>query len=364
MNKIIYIEERRDIYSETFVSSEKEKLKKLGYNIQDIYMSEFKVNFNKVSYQSIKLLIDGVKLAFHSLPNIKRFVSNMHAVLVVFFNYNAIKIQMVGATEVRAHFLAKRCTVAYLLSNSMNIPFTAVAHAADIFEWDSSINNKIKKAKRIDCISNFNVGYLCAKSKFKYYHKFHLIRNSFKDHAIAHDSAPSSGEFVFLLVARLIPKKGVIKAIELVKNYNQLVGLAKLKIIGDGPLQSDIRNYIMNNNLNNIVELMGKKNIDAVYSEMSISNAVILLSERATSKNTDMDGIPTVFFEALSMSKPVITTEVSGIPELIIDGFNGVIVDHKSTDEIMEKIKCSSKLIRSANNFFSNYQQYDVSRFY
>lgn len=368
MKKIVYIEEVRAKYSETFVSSEKEKISKLGYDIDEVVLSELSINLTKLmSYKSIQSLFYGIFISFSSLPNVKRFFSNLHASLLISCNIDNIESMLDGVDEVRAHFLAKRATAAYLVNKIFNVEYTLVAHAADIFDWDGSLNLKIHNAKRIDAISNYNVGYIHAKTKFVSSDKINLIRNSFNEptcELTGHKS--EKNVFNFLMVTRLVEKKGVLEALELFHQFNSKHKNSKLYIAGDGPLFDVINQKVQDLKLINSVLMLGVVSQDQVSDLLESADAFILLCKRANEKFYDMDGIPTVFFESLYAGKPVITNSVSGIPELIIDGFNGVLVDNKKFEDIIVEIeelfhRVQPSSIRENLQLFSSY---DIKRFY
>ena len=70
----------------------------------------------------------------------------------------------------------------------------------------------------------------------------------------------------------------------------------------------------------------------------------LLVSPCKVAENGDMDGIPTVIFEAMAYGLPVLTTDVSAIPEVIEDGKNGFITSQNNPKELALKIKEISKL--------------------
>jgi colanic acid/amylovoran biosynthesis glycosyltransferase len=330
--KILYVDEESN-YSEVFVNTEKEYLESESFEIETLFLKELRVSgyFFKNLYIFFicpLILWDMFMLLFLSLNNFRRFLSNLHAIALFVSNINILKSYS-SVCHIRSHFLAKRSTVSLLMSRYLSIPFSMVAHAKDIFEWDSSILYKMKRSQYVHAISNYNIGYLNARSNFKYSGKIHLIRNSFDTNVFELELVKTTGKSVrFVLVARLINKKGILEFLDIFKVYCRDFNFeARLDIIGDGPLEGEIKAYIDQHHLCQNVQMLGVLNNTEVQKVMINSSYLVLLAKNATINARDMDGIPTVFFEALGVGLPVISTEVSGIPELLNDGVNSILID-------------------------------------
>ena len=95
-------------------------------------------------------------------------------------------------------------------------------------------------------------------------------------------------------------------------------------------------------NLNNISIKGSLDNPTEVVNTFKKSD--LLVSPCKVAENGDMDGIPTVIFEAMAYGLPVLTTDVSAIPEVIEDGKNGFITSQNNPKALASKIKEISKL--------------------
>ena len=140
-----------------------------------------------------------------------------------------------------------------------------------------------------------------------------------------------------LSVGRLVEKKGfqyLIKALNVLANR----GLSfKCDIIGDGPLFGKINKQIKQYNLQGKVNLSGAVDSEKVKEYLSKADLFVLPCIKTS--NGDMDGIPVALMEAMAFEVPVISTNISGIPELIINGYNGVIVEEKNHVELADAIQ-------------------------
>jgi colanic acid/amylovoran biosynthesis glycosyltransferase len=173
----------------------------------------------------------------------------------------------------------------------------------------------------------------CPRDKIKVHHSsIDLGKFQFKPRA-----PPENGEIKLLLVGRLTEKKGIKYAIHAVEKLVERSWNISLNIIGDGPLKKQLEHTIRELNLTHRVKLLGSKPHSEVIKTMQNSHILILSS--ITAPDGDKEGIPNVLTEAMATGMPVVATEHGGIPELITDGINGLLVPEKNSDMLAEKIE-------------------------
>lgn len=140
---------------------------------------------------------------------------------------------------------------------------------------------------------------------------------------------------LFSTIALLEERKGhiwLLKAIKLMKESNgDLLDKIPLFIIeGEGGEKGKLEDYIHENKLNDDVKLIG--NESDIFNLINASDVIVVPSIA----NEDF---PNVVIEAMSMGKPVIGTEIAGIPEQIDNNVNGYVVAPKDTEEMILAIK-------------------------
>ena len=113
-------------------------------------------------------------------------------------------------------------------------------------------------------------------------------------------------------------------------------------MIGDGPLKQSISALINKYDLSNNVTMLGPLSQEDVIREMHEADIFFLPS--TTAKNGDREGIPVSIIEACSTGLPVVSTNHSGIPEIIIDGETGFLVEEQRTEKMAEEL---NKLIKN-----------------
>ena len=137
-------------------------------------------------------------------------------------------------------------------------------------------------------------------------------------------------------IARLVEKKGIKYSIRAVYHALKKYPNIEYNIVGDGPLFDELRELVSQLGIKQQIKFCGWMNQDEIAYTLSQSD--ILIAPSVTSSSGDQEGIPVVLMEALSMGLPVVSTNHSGIPELVIDGTSGFIVPEKSIDGLAQKL--------------------------
>jgi len=129
---------------------------------------------------------------------------------------------------------------------------------------------------------------------------------------------------------RLDPKKGFDIAIDAISILREKYGCqVKLKIIGDGPIRSELQDQVNRKKLNGQVELLGFK--ENILEYVAQGDVVVIPS-------VVEDSLPVAVIEAMANSKIIIASKAGGIPEMITDGKEGFLVPKAKPEAIAEKI--------------------------
>ena len=248
------------------------------------------------------------------------------------FSKNAANLDVL-----HAHFNSPSTHVAMLMSKKLGIPFTFTVHAFDLFVNPNVkvLKKRVEEAKAVVAISNFNKQIVCNLTGIEP-EKVHVIRacpmlNKFK--AVK----SQNGSFTAVTVARLVEKKGIKYAIlaikELVKDYPNI----QYNIVGSGPLEGELRALVGLCGLEQNVAFLGHLDDESLIEELR--RATMFILPCICTKNGDMDGIPVSLMEAMYLELPVISTKISGIPELIEDNQEGILIKPKDCKQLSDAIK-------------------------
>ena len=239
---------------------------------------------------------------------------------------------------IHAHFANDSATLAMELSKILKKPFTFTVHAYDIFKKnnveDKLLPEKIDSAKKVISISEYNKRYLMEKFNFPA-DKFVVIHAAIKPERFRKIKRRKSDNHI-LTVSRLVEKKGLlilVEALSILKNK----GIAfHSTIVGEGPLEDAIHSSIKNLKLSKNITFLKSVSDEKLDKILSSTSLFVLPCVKAM--DGDMDGIPMVIMEAMASSLPIVSTKISGIPELVEDGKTGYLVHANNPCEISKAI--------------------------
>jgi len=152
---------------------------------------------------------------------------------------------------------------------------------------------------------------------------------------------------ILLSIGRLVPWKGFDSLIGLMPDLLKENPHFKLVIIGQGPEKKNLEFRIWNLELRDKVFLLDQMPHSKLLLYFKTADCFIL--------NTGYEGLPHIILEAMQMKAPVITTNVGGNPEVIKDGYNGLLVEYNNRKQLKEAIlklwldkKCQQKFITNS----------------
>lgn len=249
--------------------------------------------------------------------------------------YFATIMDQNGVVLIHAHF-ADIGNVARRLGKMVGVPYTLTAHAFDIYmEPDTDELRKVMNdAESVVTISDYNKNYL--KGEIGVNNRIEVIRcgidlDKFKPQKIRADN-----KIKLLTVARLVEKKGIAYLIKAIPMMIKEVPNCELTIIGSGPLYDNLQQLVRDLDIERYVQFRG----DVSDSELMryYERADMFLLPCIIAENGDRDGIPVSIMEAMAMKLPVISTIVSGIPELVADGVSGILAPQKDEKAIADAV--------------------------
>jgi glycosyltransferase involved in cell wall biosynthesis len=148
--------------------------------------------------------------------------------------------------------------------------------------------------------------------------------------------APANGEWRLVQACRLIPKKGILTAIEALKEVVRRYPALKFILCGDGPQREILAKAAAQSGLGHVVEFRGWLDQESLREEFSRAHLFLHPSEKA--KDSDQEGVPNSMLEAMATGLPVVATRHGGIPEAVTDGKDGLLVPERSPSELSAAI--------------------------
>ena len=230
-------------------------------------------------------------------------------------------------------FLYPACKIA-------NIPFTFSAHAAGIFRHANDDKNKIAEitnhplCQKVFVPGKFHLKYLLDKGVDN--RKIRIAPQCIELSSYNfYDSKRKNleGGLELFAIGRFVEKKGfqnLIMSANALNNHG-----VSIHIYGYGPLEDMYNEIIDEHQISNVVlhgKLAGASEISKVFKKHDI-----LIQPSIRAGDGDMDGVPTILIEAMSAGVPVISSNLSSIPELVIDGFSGFLLESADPDSIVAR---------------------------
>lgn len=248
------------------------------------------------------------------------------------------------ARHIHAHFCHGATTVAWFVSIITGLPFSFTAHAKDIY-CDSLnpaglLRRKMRAARFVVTCTDANREYLLKiDSAADVRCIYHGLNAEFTGLLTDSTHSPQQNHKLRALgVGRLVPKKGFDVLVEACAILKRRGFDFEAVIVGEhGEQELDLRKQIRALGLKDNVRFTGPLEQSRLYVEYQ--NADVFCLPCRVLENGDRDGLPNVLMEAMACGLPVITTPVSGIPEIIEDGRNGTLVPPNDAHALADAIQ-------------------------
>jgi len=243
-----------------------------------------------------------------------------------------------GCTHLHAHFAHIPTDIAMYASQLSNIPYSFTAHANDLFERRWLIQEKVERAKEAVTISRYNRNFMASLGADE--SKIRIVRcgvDSKKIPALPPTEREDRRIPVIGTLARLVEKKGVDTLILAMARLKVEGFDFWLEIAGEGPMLVALQELVSTQELAGKVRFLGAIQHDAVFKWFRHLDLFVLACKK--DQNGDQDGIPVVLMEAMAMGIPTLSTNLSGIPELIEEGKTGLLANPDDPGSLAKKIR-------------------------
>ena len=235
-------------------------------------------------------------------------------------------------SHIHAHFAFNPTTVAMLCHALGGPTYSFTVHGPESIDRAIilSLEEKIKGATFVAAISSFCQSQLYRWCDRAYWSKIHIVHCGLDRPFFNQPHIPITEKPKLVCVARLSEQKGHFVLLEAVRQLAQAGLQFKLTLVGDGPFRPEIEQAIAQNNLQQHIEITGWLTNEEVRQQILDSQAMVLPSFA--------EGLPVVIMEALALGRPVISTYVAGIPELLEDEVSGWLVPAGSVEDLVAAI--------------------------
>jgi colanic acid/amylovoran biosynthesis glycosyltransferase len=241
-----------------------------------------------------------------------------------------------GTRHIHAHF-GTNSTEVTMLAHVLGGPsFSFTVHGPDEFLRPMGLDEKIQRSRFAVVISSFGRSQLYLRSRYEDWPKVKVVHcgleRSFYDGATALPAATPR----LVCVGRLCEAKGQLLLVEAAAGLAAQGIPFELVLAGDGPMRQAIETLIEKHGLRSHIRITGWISSSAVRDEILAARALVLPSFA--------EGLPVVIMEAMALRRPVLTTYIAGIPELVRHGEDGWLFPAGSVEELKDAMRdCLSR---------------------
>jgi colanic acid/amylovoran biosynthesis glycosyltransferase len=242
----------------------------------------------------------------------------------------AYDMERLGVTHVHAHFATHPTVAALVVHRLTGIPYSFTAHGSDLHVRRRMLDRKVEAAAFAVTISEYNKNVMVTACGPASRDKIHVVHCGVDPQVFAaRATAPPAGPLRILCVASFEEVKGhryLLDACALLRDRGVPF---ECHLLGDGPLQSAVESRIASLDLGASVHVHGPQPRLAVVR--ALQEAAVFALPSVPTRGGKREGIPVVLMEAMASGLPVVTSRLSGIPELVEHEVSGYLVEPGDT---------------------------------
>lgn len=252
----------------------------------------------------------------------------------------AYEMQQLGIEHIHAHFCNHPAVVALIIHRLTGIPYSFTAHGSDLHKDKRMLDKKVAASAFAVTVSSFNKGEMIKACGEALREKIHIIHCGI-DPEVFLPTEKKNGKRALRIIC--------VGSYEEVKGHKYLVDACRLlrergidfvcDLIGDGPVREQVKKQIADLNLRDKVIIHGSRKRQEVADMMRAADVKVLAS--VPTAEGKREGVPVVIMEAMATGLPVISSQLSGIPELVDNGRTGILTqpgDAKALADALQKL--------------------------
>jgi len=342
--KIAYVMSRFPLLSETFILREMIEVEKQGHEIvlyplicqdQAVTHEEAKkwaLRANNIPFISLEIFRENVKAL---LQNPIQYISLLWKIfwdnlssfdfltkgLYLFPKavYTARQLKLEGVDHIHAHYATHPALLAWIAHKLTGITYSITIHSHDIYDCHVMLEPKLKDALFIATISNYNVEYMTNLLGPWVREKCRIVRCGIDSSKFIVSQKEQGNIFDIIQIGTLHWKKDQITLIKTMAELRDRDIPFQLTIIGEGEERANLEAEIKKQKMEGVVKLAGAKTQAEVAHLLPKANCYI--------QSSVSEGIPVAIMEALACELPVVATNITGIPELVIHEKTGLLAE-------------------------------------
>jgi len=298
-----------------------------GHSFELIYSFLFELFTNMTGF--LRTIGPWLHLVRHSDGNLVKHIAYLLEAISL-----RRRTQRDGVRHVHVHFSTNATAVAMLAKLLGGPSYSFTAHGPDEFcdRTSGNLYPKIQHSSFVVAISNYCKVQLIRLSSMEFWDKIKIVRCGIKLDDFALSAKYDESNQTLVCVGRLCIQKGQLLLPKAACSLRGEFPRLRIILIGDGPIRGSLEDLINEYGVNDMMELRGWLPNAEVRKVVSRSRVFLLPSFA--------EGLPIVIMEALALGRPVISTYIAGIPELVSDACGWIIASGSET-ELVTAIRAS-----------------------
>jgi glycosyltransferase involved in cell wall biosynthesis len=229
-----------------------------------------------------------------------------------------------GVEHVHCHFANHPALAGWLIHRLVGIPYSFTAHGSDLHVDRTMLPTKVDEAAFVVTISGDNRDVIEQTAGSRAAGKVQVIHCGVDPAAFQPGTRDTEGPLRIVAVGTLHEVKGQTYLVEACRRLAERGVDFTCRFIGEGPDRDALAALIERHGLGGRVRLVGRMTSDGVAAELAVAD--VLVAPSVPTRGGKREGIPVVLMEAMATGLPVVASRLSGIPELVTDGVDGLLV--------------------------------------
>ncbi len=244
----------------------------------------------------------------------------------------ARRLRARSVTHLHNHIGQNSAAVALLAAELAGVPYSLTIHGPSEFDRprELALGTKVGRSRFTVAISEYGRSQLMRWTRPADWDKIHVVHCGLDADFLAAEPTPVPDVPTVVSVGRLVPEKGQLVLVRAVAELARRGVPVELALIGDGPMRPAIESAVAQLGLGGRVRLLGWQTSAQVRDAIRGSRGLVMASFA--------EGLPVALMEPLALGRPVVTTAIAGIPELVRDGENGFLVPAGSPTALADGI--------------------------
>ena len=240
--------------------------------------------------------------------------------------------------HLHAHWATHSALAAWAIHRLSGLSYSFTTHADDLYVRRPMLEEKVGAARFVVAISAFGARFLASQLRDPDAARVRVVHCGVEVDRFGPLPPPGPADvFTIACVARLEPKKGHDVLLDACARLADRGVAFRCVLVGEGRERAALERACDDPRLRGRVELLGAQPRNQVEKVLGEAHVVALPCRVEPCGRAD--GIPVALMEAMALERPVVSTRVAGVPELVEDGHSGLLVEPDDPEALADALE-------------------------